>query len=364
VNSVHDPTDYEPAQIALRLRGNAVVRALGDVARPEDLVAGGGEPLDTSLAAPLDLTAVMSGPGATLTWRRPASGDYAAAVDEREMNDRPAQAQEVPPNAVVTGSVQSSETGAPGIWDDVEDWYAFTLEEQESISIDLTVGRVDLDVLLYGWNGLFLGFPIAATGNGDGVNEHLRATLPRGTYVIGVSAYDSPPVPETVYRLKVAPTRLRPHYNVYSGVGTVVPSPETFLAAVPLDPALLFVAKSAPGSVYVVTAVIGGVQSAPSAPVFVGDCEHGPTVARAVVRIKNGVVNVKVTGAGFTVGTRVLVDSVEIPATAKVNKAGTTLSIKGTLGGVAVGQVVTVALFEPLPADADGGCALAVATVR
>ncbi len=282
-----DPSGYlRLAELATPILGNCVVRGLGDPALPADQVTGGGEPFDTGLPTPTDLSAFGTS-SVTLAWTPPVLPPPPAplALSESEPNDGPATAQNVGPNAVVTGSASSNDGGSPGGFgtDDVEDWFAFTLTEATSVDIDLTgFGGVDFDLLLYDAAGPFTTNDVVALSGGPaGEEEHISvAVLPPGAYRVAVTAYD-PDVPAvTNYSLSIVAAKKVNRYNVYRGGSPdFAPSAATFFASLPGSDTTFTVVEGGPGAYYRITAVVVTAQTTGSNPANTGPDTSPPQLA-------------------------------------------------------------------------------------
>lgn len=264
-----DPTETSAyIQLTQPILGNCIVRGYGDLALPTDHVTGGGEPFDGGLPVPTGLSADDS-TAVSLAWSPPALPPPPTPVDytEAEPNDGPATAQNVAPNAMVSGGASSNDGGSPGGGgaDDVEDWYAFTLTEATTVEIDLTgFGEADFDLFLYGAAGPFtIDDAIAVSADPAGAEEHITvAILPAGSYRIAVSAYD-PDVPVTTsYTLEVFAGKKANRYNVYRGATPdFAPSAASFFATLPGATPAFNVLENSPGAYYRVTAVVGSLQT-------------------------------------------------------------------------------------------------------
>jgi hypothetical protein len=113
-------------------------------------------------------------------------------------------------------------------------------------------------------------------------------------------------------------------YRIYRSATPEVEIVEANLVAT-LPGTQLNSGKLAEPGFYVVTAVFGGVESAPSNPVSLGMGE--PTIES--VRIKGSVI--KALGSGFDAGVEVTVDGLTFTAPAKVKRGGTRVTQAGRL---------------------------------
>lgn len=250
--------------------GNCVVRGYGDLAEPFAPVTGGGELVDAQVPAPTQLTASAAS-GVLLQWT-PAVLDPLPPpqlLGEIEPNDGPATAQVIGQNVQVSGMASSLEDGAPGgFGEDVEDWYKVTIPEATSISIDLTgFGATDFDLLLYedGPGPFESADAIAVSGRAAGEEEHISLlTIPSGTYLIAVSAFD-PEVPQvTPYTLTVAVGPRVSRYNVYcANAPDFQPSAANFIGAVSANLSSVVIHQP-PGQFFRLTTVVRDKQSLPS----------------------------------------------------------------------------------------------------
>ncbi len=299
--------------------------------------------------------------GGTLTWTAPVIPPPTITdVSEVEPNDTPGTAQQVGTNVNVSGKAKDSDGGADGGFggEDVEDWYAFQLTAPTFVTIHLSGFKLtsDFDLLLYTTSGPF-NWDNASSGNGSGEEEDIEAVFPPGNYVVAVSAFDGGVPTLDNYKLSIvaAPKVIR--YNVYCGVGTVTPSTDSFFGTAPGDATSFPIGKSSPGSVYVVTAVLGVSQGAASNTASLGDCEGGPTIASTKLKLKkNG--NLTINGSGFAAGATILLNGSAVPSTYKVKKGGTVIKAKGPLASgspyssvVTAGQPYVVTIIT-----AEGGC--------
>jgi hypothetical protein len=348
--------------------GNFIVRAFGNVAEPGTDITGGGEPVDESLPAPTDLTALAGRVGAALSWTAPnlPPPPTPTEIAEAEPNDSPATAQTIAVNTRVSGADKSGNGGAPGGFgtDDIEDWYAFTLTSSTSVTIDLTnFGGTDFDLLLYNAAGPFdSDEAVGTSGGAAGEEEHIEiAVLPAGTYVIAVTAFD-PDVPgNTNYKLTLVAALSVNRYNIYMGSSDdFTPSADNFLGTGPGDVTNFQVLDAPVGSFFRVAAVVGASQTPPSNSAAGVPCEGGPPIDLTKSKIKladDG--KVVLVGGPFVDGTIVTVNGVGFINPGKVKKNGTKFVVKGPVTG---NQPLVTVAPDNVPATVvvntpTGGCA-------
>ncbi len=358
--------------------GNFVIRIQGTTGDPVD-ATGGGEPTDASLAIPA-VKGFSIGPDLLISLPPIAAPTPPApsGVEEVEPNNSIARAQPIPANARVSGTAQSSDPGdsggacvpATGACDDIEDYYTFTTTFPTRLTVTLSdFGPAsDFDLVLYSEGANTSDAQLTAVafaGANPGQVERISVdVLAPGTYFVGVTAFD-PGVPSlNGYKLLVATAPAVTGYNVYCGTGPETPSASSF------------VGLAAPGTTAfavrnfshcVVTAVVGGRQSAPSASVTYTECAGGPSIDSAKLKTKKlTLTNAAGTFGGITAAnTQILLDGVEIENPVfKVTKQGAGLTIKGTVKG---GQPLT-AIGSPgstvaITIIAPGGCAQGSVTV-
>jgi hypothetical protein len=338
------------------LMGNFFVRGYGELAAPSDLVTGNGQPTDDTLPNPTNLSAVSSGGGVTLSWTAPTLPTPTPTdVAEVEPNDSPATAQVTGVNVSVTGSDNANNNGAPGGFggDDIEDWYEFTIDQATSVEITLDDGGQDFDLFLYNKTGPFdPSAPVGSSGNGAGEGELIEiAVLAPGTYVVGVSAFDGP-LPTTTYHLDIIAAPKVNAFNIFEGSSPdFTPSAENFFAQVPGNVTSLMVNESAPGSYYIVTAVVGASQSTGSDSATGTPCEGGPTGGSLKVK-RNGPGTITFKNlTGDLTGATVTINGVGFTKAPKIKANKGQIKQKGPLAN---GQTVA----EACPS----GCTIVVVT--
>lgn len=361
--------------------GNFVIRIQGTTGDSVD-ATGGGEPTDASLAVPA-VTALSIGPHLRISLPPIAAPTPPApsSVDEAEPNNSLARAQPIPANALVTGSARSSDPGdsggacvpALGFCDDIEDYFAMTTTVPTRLTATLSdFGAVnDFDLVLYAEGANTPDAQLTAVafaGANPGQVERISVdVLAPGTYYLGVTAFD-PGVPLLHdYELLVATAPAVTGYNVYCGDGPLTPSASSFVGSAGPGATAFTVRNLSTGAHCVVTAVVGGRQSAPSALVTTGECAGGPDIDSAKLKTKKlTLTNAARSFGGMTAeNTLVLLDGIEIEnPVIKVTKQGAGLSIKGTVNGGrplttigAPGSSVLVTILAP------GGCAQGSVTV-
>lgn len=361
--------------------GNFVIRIQGTTGDLAD-TTGGGEPTDASLAIPA-VTAFSIGPHLRISLPMIAAPTPPAPsnVDEVEPNSSLARAQPIPANARVSGSAQSTDPGdsggacvpAAGFCDDIEDYYTFTTTVPTRLTLTLSdFGPInDFDLVLYSVGANTSDAQLTAVafaGANPGQVERISVdVLAPGTYYVGVTAFD-PGVPSLHdYELLVATAPAVTGYNVYCGAGPFTPSASSFVGSAGPGATAFTVRNVSTGAQCVVTAVVGGRQSAPSAPVTSAECTGGPGIDSAKLKTKKlSLTNAARAFGGITAtNTQVLLDGVEIENPVfKVTKQGAGLTIKGTVNGGqpltaigAPGSSVPITLIGP------GGCAQGTVTV-
>jgi hypothetical protein len=319
-------------------QGNCVVRGFGDPAEPGDLVTGGGQPVNTELDPPQNLTALGSSP-VTL-------GFEAApipSVSEVEPNNSATGAQAVPFNQVINATVKTDDSGTDVGGGNFEDWFAFTLTAPSPVTIDVVDdGGVDIDIFLYLQSNT--GTAIAQSAGDCGAHELIDGVeLAAGTYVVAIDAFANPnceATSSTPYSiLIVGPGGVRlTGFNVFSGgsenfeanaasyIGTVGPSASG-----------LIVQESPVGAFFKVSAVYGDEQSVATAGVTGTPCEGGPTFASIKAK-RSGAGKITFTGAvGNLAGIQISINGVGFTKAPKVK--GTKVTQKGPLAnGQTVGQ--------------------------
>lgn len=361
--------------------GNFVIRIQGTTADSVD-ATGGGEPTDASLAIPA-VTGYSIGPDLRISLPPIAAPTPPAPspVDEVEPNNSIARAQPIPANARVSGSAQSSDPGdsggacvpAQGFCDDIEDYYTFTTTVPMRLTATLSDFGLanDFDLVLYSEGANTSDAQLTAVafaGANPGQIERISVeVLAPGTYYLGVTAFD-PGVPLlNSYKLLVATAPAVTGYNVYCGDGPVTPSASFFVGTAGPGATAFTVRNVMAGAACVVTAVVGGRQSAASAPVTAAPCAGGPSIDGAKLKAKKLTLTNDARGFGgiTAANTQVLLDGVEIENPVfKVTKQGAGLSIKGTVNGGqpltaigAPGSSVEITIIAP------GGCAQGSVTV-
>ena len=339
-------------------QGNCVVRGFGDPAAPGDLVTGGGQPVNTELDPPQNLSALGSSP-VTLTFEAAPL----PAVAEVEPNNSATGAQAVPFNQVINATVKTSDMGTDVGGGVFEDWFAFTLAAPSPVTVDVVDdGGVDIDIFLYAQNDT--GMAIAQSAGDCGAHELIDgAQLAAGTYVVAIDAFANPnceATSSTPYSiLIVGPGGVRlTGFNVFSGgsenfeanaasyIGTVGPSSTG-----------LIVQESAVGAFYKVSAVYGDEQSAATAGVTGTPCEGGPTFATIKAK-RNGAGKITFTGAvGNLAGIQIMINGVGFTKAPKIK--GTKVTQKGPLAnGDTVGEACPAGCTVTILTTA--GCSTAI----
>jgi hypothetical protein len=134
-------------------------------------------------------------------------GGGGSEVSETEPNDTPEQAQLVggTPPLTVNGSIQTSDVGTvqinfqSGAVDDVEDLYKVTTT---ATGLAISLGNFTADLDLYVLDAQVENILDSANGPGTETESLNLATLPPGTYYIGVAIYDpEPSAPSSDYKL-------------------------------------------------------------------------------------------------------------------------------------------------------------------
>jgi hypothetical protein len=173
----------------------------------------------TPSADPSSATPVTVRAGQTAEVNITAAGDPAPeplGLNEREPNDAPYLAQNLPVSAILVGNVSAADTGpivldlGGGIRDDIEDLYRIEVRERSILTLLLAPDeRVDLDLHVLG--GVLGGAapPRVSSASTGGDAEALQLEAGPGTYFIGVSARDGATFPPRVdYTLSVTTTPL------------------------------------------------------------------------------------------------------------------------------------------------------------
>jgi hypothetical protein len=361
--------------------GNFVIRIQGTTGDSVD-ATGGGEPTDASLAIPA-VTGFSIGSDLRLSLPPIAAPTPPApsTVAEVEPNSSIARAQPIPANARVSGSAQSSDPGdsggacvpATGACDDVEDYYTFTTTVPTRLTLTLSdFGPAnDFDLVLYSEGANTSDAQLTAVafaGANPGQVERISVdVLQPGTYYVGVTAFD-PGVPSPDdYKLLVATAPAVTGYNVYCGASPATPSASSFVGTAGPGATAFTVRNFSTGALCVVTAVVGGKQSAPSAPVTSAPCAGGPSIDSAKLKTKKlALTNAARAFDGITAAnTQVLLDGVEIENPVfKVTKQGAGLTIKGTVsGGRPLTAIAPPGTSVPITIIAPSGCAQGSVTV-
>lgn len=320
-------------------QGNCVVRGFGDPAAPGDLVTGGGQPVNTELDPPQNLTALGSSP-VTL-------GFEAApipAVSEVEPNNSATTAQAVPFNQVVNATVKTSDMGTDVGGGNFEDWFAFTLDSPSPVTVDVVDdGGVDIDIFLYRQSDT--GTAIASSAGDCGAHELIDGVeLAAGTYVVAIDAFANPnceATSSTPYSiLIVGPGGVRlTGFNVFSGSSDSFEANATsYIGTVGPSSLGLIVQEASVGAFFRVSAVYGDEQSAATAAVTGTPCEGGPTFSSVKVK-RSGAGKITLSGGvGNLAGIQLTINGVGFTKAPKV-KQGTKVNQKGPLAnGQTVGQ--------------------------
>jgi hypothetical protein len=126
------------------------------------------------------------------------TGDRSSSlIPEAEPNDAREQAQSLGAAGalVVFGSAGTEDDTSCGFnhssgFDDIEDWYSFTVPFKSTVYVLLTgFGTADLDLAL-GRTGGCSAQNLATSFNNAGEEEEITIELDPGTYTLGVTAYD------------------------------------------------------------------------------------------------------------------------------------------------------------------------------
>lgn len=332
-------------------QGNCVVRGFGDPADPGDLITGNGQPVNTELQMPENLSALGSSP-VTLSFNAPTI----PAFNEVEPNNSATGAQMVPFNQVINATVKTSDSGTDVGGGNFEDWFSFTLTESSPITVDVVDdGGVDIDIFLYAQNDT--GTAIAQSAGDCGAHELIDGVqLTPGTYVVAIDAFANPgceATSSTPYKiLIVGPGGVRlTGFNIFSGGSEGFEANATsYIGTVGPSSTGIVINESAVGSYYRVSAVYGDEQSAPTAAATGTPCEGGPTFSSVKVK-RNGAGKITLSGGvGNLAGIQLSINGVGFTKAPKV-KQGTKVNQKGPLAN---GQTVA----QACPA----GCTITILT--
>lgn len=330
-----DPTAvgaYIPISSVAGVVGNVRVRGFGDPAAGGALVTGGGQPVNTDLDPPQNLTALGSSQ-VTLAYEAAPL----PAVNETEPNNSPTTAQAVPFNQVINAVVKTSDPGTDVGGGVFEDWFEFTLAAASPVTVDVVDdGGVDIDIFLYLKSDTSAA--IASSAGDCGAHELIDGVeLAAGTYVVGIDAFANPgceATSNTPYQiLIVGPGGVRlTAYNIYSGSSPdFVANAASFIGAVGSGTTGVIIQESALGAYYRVSAVYGDEQSAPTDAETGSPCEGGPTVTSVKVK-RNGPGTITLNGvAGSVAGITLSINGVGFTKAAKIKKQGTKIQQKGPL---------------------------------
>ena len=320
------------------LIGNFAIRGFGDNAAATDLVSGGGQPVNTDLDPPQNLSALGSSM-VTLSYEAAPI----PAFNEVEPNNSAGGAQMVPFNQVINATVKTSDPGTDVGGGNFEDWFSFTLTESSPITVDVVDdGGTDIDIFLYAVSDT--GTAIAQSAGDCGAHELIDGVeLAAGTYVVAIDAFANPnceATSNTPYSiLIVGPGGVRlTAFNVYSGSSEgFEANAASFIGAVSGSTLGLIVQESAIGAFYKVSAVYGDEQSAATDAVTGTPCEGGPTFSSVKVK-RNGAGKITMKGGvGSLAGIQLQINGVGFASAPKVK--GTKVTQKGPLAnGQTVGQ--------------------------